>query len=264
LENARVIFVSSNPSISTPRVPGTGEDYPLANYFEPSIEHPDWPIERIIDFQVNRLDQSRSIPFVTGNAQFLCTDGQYRGSDSENGTKASQKYWKSAMKQVQDLLGPNFDLSRDICMTEIVHCKSKGEQGVSQASGTCSARYLARILQVSGSLLVLVGGARARTQVHTHRQEWQEDGLVTWDISDGFGFFRQGDNRPRDHVGLIKIQDATKIVVATEQLSYASNTNRFVQSVIGEAAFNKLAMYLRSDSPTMFRSREEVLNYLRI
>jgi hypothetical protein len=65
-------------------------------------------------------------------------------------------------------------------------------------------------------------------------------------------------------VGLIKIQDATKIVVATEQLSYASNTNRFVQSVIGEAAFNKLAMYLRSDSPTMFRSREEVLNYLRI
>jgi hypothetical protein len=65
-------------------------------------------------------------------------------------------------------------------------------------------------------------------------------------------------------VGLIKIQDATKIVVATEQLSYASNTNRFVQSVIGEAAFNKLAMYLRNDSPTMFRSREEVLNYLRI
>ena len=264
LENARVIFVSSNPSISTPQVPGTGEDYPLANYFEPSIEHPDWPIERVVDFQVNRLDQSRSNPFVTGNAQFLCTDGQYRGSDSENGTKASQKYWKSAMKQVQDLLGPNFDLSRDICMTEIVHCKSKGEQGVSQASGTCSARYLARILQVSGSLLVLVGGARARTQVHTHRQEWQEDGLVTWDISDGFGFFRQGDNHPRDHVGLIKIQDDTKIVVATEQLSYASNTNRFVQSVIGEAAFNKLAMHLCSDSPTMFRSREEVLNYLGI
>ena len=264
LEYSRVIFVSSNPSISTPRVPGTGEEYPLAGFFNTMIAHPDWPIERVIDFQVNRLDQSRTRPFVTGKAQFLCTDGLYRGSDSENGTRASQKYWKSAMKQVQDLLGPTFDLSRDLCMTEIVHCKSKGEIGVSNASGTCSERFLGKTLQLSGSLLVLVGGAKARVQVHTHRQEWQEDGLVTWDISDGFGFFRNGDHHPSDHVGLIRIQDATKIVVATEQLSYASNTKRFVQSVIGETAFNKLAMHLRSESPTSFSSRDEVLNFLGI
>ena len=264
LEQARVIFVSSNPSISTPRVPGTGEEYPLAGYFDTSIRHPDWPIERVTDFQVNRLDQSRANPFVTDNAQFLCLDGQYRGSDSENGTKTSQKYWKAAIKQVRDLLGPSFDLSRDLCMTEIVHCKSKGEQGVSSSSGTCSEKYLAKTLQLSGSLLVLVGGAKARTQVHAHRQEWQEDGLVAWDISDGFGFFRKGENQPSNHVGLIRIQDATKIVVATEQLSYASNTNRFVQAVIGESAFNRLAMYLRSDSPSFFGSREEVLNFLEI
>ena len=264
LEHARVIFVSSNPSISIPRVHGTGEMYPLAGYFDSRIKHPDWPIERVTDFQVNRLDQSRKNPFVTYNAQFLCTDGQYRGSDSENGTKASQKYWKSAIKQAQDLLGPAFDLSRDICMTEIVHCKSKGEQGVSKSSGTCSEKYLAKTLQLSGSLLVLVGGAKARAQVHKHRQEWQDDGLATWDISDGFGFFRNGENHPSDHVGLIRIQDDTKIVVATEQLSYASNVNRFVQSVIGEQAFNKLAMHLRSDSPAIFGSRLEVLDFLRI
>ena len=264
LEKARVIFVSSNPSISTPRVPGTGEEYPLAGYFDISSRHPDWPIERVIDFQVNRLDQLRANPFVTGNAQFLCSDGQYRGSDSENGTKTSQKYWKAAIKQVRDLIGPSFDLSRDLCMTEIVHCKSKGEQGVSSSSGTCSEKYLAKTLQLSGSLLVLVGGAKARTQVHAHRQEWQEDGLVTWDISDGFGFFRKGKNQSSNHVGLIKIQDTTKIVVATEQLSYASNTNRFVQAVIGESAFNRLSMYLRSDTPTIFGSREEVLNFLEI
>ena len=264
LEHARVIFVSSNPSISTPQVAGTGEEYPLGGYSDAGIRHPDWPIERVIDFQVNRLDQARENPFVTGDAQFLCSDGLYRGSDSKNGTKASQKYWKSAIKQVQDLLGPTFDLSRDLCMTEIVHCKSKGEQGVSKASGTCSEKYLASILQLSGSLLVLVGGAKARAQVHAHRQEWQEDGLVTWDISDGFGFFGNSENHPGDHVGLIRIEDTTKIVIATEQLSYASNTNRFVQAVIGEVAFNKLATHLRSDSPAAFGSREEVLKFLGI
>jgi len=264
LELARVIFVSSNPSISTPQVPGTGEAYPLAGYFDTRLEHPDWPIERVADFQVNRLDQSRTSPFVTGNAQFLCSDGHYRGSDSENGTRASQKYWKSAIKQVQDLLGPTFDLSRDICMTEIVHCKSKGEQGVSNASGTCSEKYLAKILQLSGSLLVLVGGAKARAQVHAHRQEWHDEGLAKWEISEGFGFFRNGINKPRDHVGLIRINDVTKIVIATEQLSYASNTNRFAQAVIGEAAFNKLSMHLRSASPIDFKSREEVLKFLGV
>jgi hypothetical protein len=256
--------VSSNPSISTPRVPGTGEEYPLAGFSDASIQHPDWPIERVIDFQVNRLDQSRTNPFVTNNAQFLCSDGLYRGSDSENGTKASQKYWKSAIKQARDLLGPTFDLSRDLCMTEIVHCKSKSERGVSEASGTCSEKYLASILGLSGSLLVLVGGAKARAQIHAHRQEWQEDGLVTWEISDGFGFFRKGENHPSNHVGLIKIQDTTKIVIATEQLSYASNTNRFVQAVIGEPAFHKLSMHLRSDSPTPLGSREEVIKFLGI
>jgi hypothetical protein len=264
LEQARIVFVSSNPSISTPRVPGTGEKYPLAGYFDTSVEHPDWPIERVIDFQVNRLDQSRTNPFVTGKAQFLCVDGQYRGSDSENGTKTSQKYWKSAIKQAQDLLGPTFDLSRDLCMTEIVHCKSKGEQGVSKASGTCSEKYLAKTLQLSGSLLVLIGGAKARTQVHKHREEWQHDSRVTWEISEEFGFFRQGVNRPSNHVGLIRLKDTTKIVIATEQLSYASNTNRFVQLVIGEPAFKRLAMHLRSDIPTIFGSRQEVLNFLGI
>ena len=90
------------------------------------------------------------------------------------------------------------------------------------------------------------------------------DGFVTWDISDGFGFFGKSENHPCDHVGLIRIEDTTKIVIATEQLSYASNTNRFVQAVIGEVAFNKLAMHLRSDSPAVFASREEVLKFLGI
>ena len=266
LEEARVLFVSSNPSISTPRVTGTGEDYPLAGYLDSSIQHPEWPTARVLDFQVNRLDQSRTNPFVTGNAQFLCADGIYRGSDSKNGTKASQNYWKSAIKQVKDLLDSQFDLSRDICMTEIVHCKSKGEKGVSKASGKCSETYLGRILQLSGSLLVLIGGAKARTQVHAHRQEWKEEGLVAWDLSEKFGYFRQGEINPRDHIGLMTIDETgnkvSKIVVATEQLSYASNKYRYVQSVIGEAAYGRLADYLRGNIPKTFQSREEVFEFL--
>ena len=262
LESAHILFLSSNPSISKPQVPGTGEKYPLANYFDTTIAHPEWPREKVIDFQVNRLDQTRPEPFVTANSQFLCVDGQYRGSDNEKGTKASQKYWKAAFKQVEDLLGTGFDLGRDICMTEIVHCKSKREQGVSKASGTCSEKFLSQMLELSGSRLVLVGGAKARAQVHAHRLQWQEGGHITWDISDHFGFLRKGGSRPSDHVGLIKIQGETKVVIATEQLSYASNTNRFVQSVIGESAFDLLTTYVRSETPVSFGSRADVLKFL--
>jgi len=263
LELARILFLSSNPSISTPRVPGTGEDYPLAGYFDPRMKHPRWSAERILDFQVNRLDQARQTPFVNEKAQFLCLDEKYRGSDSENGIRSSQKYWKAAIAQTSDLLGDSFDISTDMCMTEIVHCKSKGELGVSKASAKCSERYLPSIFELTGAELVLVGGARARDRVHENRNGWRSLDFF-WDINEQFGFFRQALWRPSDHVGLIVGHGMSRIVIATEQLSYASNKFRFVEKVIGQAATGQLRQYLRSPDEREFTSREDVLRFLAL
>lgn len=262
LVDAKILYVSSNPSISTPRVDGTGEDYPLAGFANPEIEHPSWPERRVIEFQVDRLNQEREQPFVNGKAQFLCVDGEYRGSDRENGTRTSQKYWKAAMKQAEDLLGADFDLSRDMCMTEIVHCKSKGENGVAEASSMCSEKFLPSIFEQSNASLVLVGGARARDRVHENRDFWSSDLRFEWQIAEKFGYFRHGTWEPRDHVGLILGHGRSRVVIATEQLSYASNKFRFVDKIIGPGPTGRLIQLLRSPHEFSFRRRIDLLDYL--
>jgi hypothetical protein len=199
---------------------------------------------------------------VNENAQFLCTDGKYRGSDNEKGTRTSQKYWKVAIKQSAVLLGEGFDISNDMCMTEIVHCKSKGEVGVAEASATCSEKYLPKIFEVSGAVVVLVGGAKARDRVHENRHAWETQLDFTWQIDQTFGYFRNSDWKPRDHVGLIVGHGRNRIVIATEQLSYASNKYRFVENVIGASACNRLAEILKSHNKAMFTSRDELLHAL--
>jgi len=52
----------------------------------------------------------------------------------------------------------------DYAVTEVVHCKSKGEHVVAEAQGECVARYLGPILDASGAkvvVVVVVLGARA-------------------------------------------------------------------------------------------------------
>jgi len=50
-------------------------------------------------------------------------------------------------------------------MTEIVHCKSKGEVGVTSAAALCAQRYLERVLALSDARLVVVLGAKARDRL---------------------------------------------------------------------------------------------------
>jgi hypothetical protein len=262
LSRAKVMFVSSNPSISTPLVPGTGEDYPLAHYEDPTIEHPRWSTERLIDFQVNRLDQSREVPLVTINARYLCQDGLHRGSDKPNGTNSSQRYWKTALQQSRDLLGADFDMSHDICMTEIVHCKSKNEIGVNQALHKCASNYLAEVLNLSNAELILIGGWQARDLLQGLRRTGHTSWAQAWDISELFGLLKGGKARPEDHVGLVHTSSRSRIVIATQQLSYASNKFRFVRTVIGDKPHEKLQEFLRSTDRPQFVSRDEVCLYL--
>jgi hypothetical protein len=264
LETAKILVVSSNPSISTPEKLGTGEVYPLAGFADLTESHPDWADDDValLDFQTQRLNQDRGKPFVTQNAQFLCEDKVYRGGDKVNSTKKSQNYWKAAFKQGQDLLGDSFSLGHDLCLTEIVHCKSKREAGVAKAAPLCSQKYLHRILDSSNARLLVIGGRQAREMVIDNYGTWNEQDGHQWEIGKGFGQLRGDNIEARDHIGLFTSAKTQCITIACQQMSYTSNTRRFVEQVIGLEATQKLRVILQATSAPRFENRDHVLREL--
>jgi len=53
-------------------------------------------------------------------------------------------------------------------MTEVVHCKSKGETGVAMAAETCARRYLDDILALTVAPIVVVVGKQAHRRLQEH------------------------------------------------------------------------------------------------
>ena len=264
LETAKILVVSSNPSISTPEKPGTGEVYPLAGFADLTESHPDWADDNValLDFQTQRLNQDRDKPFVTPGAQFLCEDSVYRGGDKVNSTKKAQNYWKAAFKQGQDLLGDSFSLGHDLCLAEIVHCKSKREAGVAKAAPLCSQKYLHRILDSSNARLLVIGGRQAREMVLDNYGTWNEQDGHQWEIGKSFGQLRGDNIEARDHVGLFTSAKTQCITIACQQMSYTSNTRRFVEQVIGSEATRKLRVILQATNAPRFENRDHVLREL--
>ena len=264
LETAKILVVSSNPSISTPEKLGTGEVYPLAGFADLTESHPDWAGDDValLDFQTQRLNQDRDKPFVTPGAQFLCEDSVYRGGDKVNSIKKAQNYWKAAFKQGQDLLGGSFSLGHDLCLTEIVHCKSKREAGVAKAAPLCSQKYLHRILDSSNARLLVIGGRQAREMVLDNYGTWNEQDGHQWEIGKSFGQLRGDNIEARDHVGLFTSAKTQCITIACQQMSYTSNTRRFVEQVIGSEATQKLRVILQATSAPRFENRDHVLREL--
>jgi hypothetical protein len=155
ISTAKVIFVSSNPSISEPG-PGepaeSAEAYPVASDTD----------ARIIDFVTRRFDPTVTPkPYVLDN-HHLQLDGEYR--------KTTTRFWSSIRKRAEELLGPGAQPHRDYAMTEVVHCKSKDEIGVAKAAATCGERYLDRILSLSPAGVVVVVGAAAHGYL---AERWQ-------------------------------------------------------------------------------------------
>ena len=155
ISTAKVLFLSSNPSISEPfpgESPESAEAYPV-------VSHTD---AQIIDFITRRFDPTVTPrPYVLDD-HHLQRDGQYR--------KSTTKFWSSIRKRAEELLGPGAEPHRDYAMTEIVHCKSKAEIGVKKAAATCGERYLDRIVHLSPAGVVVVVGSAA----HGHLAEpWQ-------------------------------------------------------------------------------------------
>jgi hypothetical protein len=147
LSAARVVFLSSNPSISEDGADhgaGSAERYSRAS----------WADDDIADFMTRRFAPDGG---HTDGDRFICQDGTF--------APQAVRFWSLVRRRAEEVLGYSADPDRDYVMTEIVHCKSKGEVGVGSAASRCAQRYLDRIVALSDAHLIVVLGAKARDRI---------------------------------------------------------------------------------------------------
>jgi hypothetical protein len=137
LERARILFVSSNPSIggSVPEDPDDAPD-------KPHLVTDQWSDEAIVERQENAFSHYM-----------------------EDGTRANgagvTSYWAWTKARALEVL-PGARPGEDYAITEVVRCKSKDERGVSAARAYCSDRHLRRTLELSPADLIVGVGSHAR------------------------------------------------------------------------------------------------------
>lgn len=147
LAAARVLFLSSNPSISEDGADhgaSAAERYPRG----------DWSDADVADFMTQRFTPDAG---YTIDDRFVCQDGTY--------ARRPVRFWSQVRRRASELLGYPADPDRDYVMTEVVHCKSKGEVGVTSAAAVCAGRYLDRVVALSSAPLVVVVGSKARDRL---------------------------------------------------------------------------------------------------
>lgn len=122
LSKARLLFLSSNPSISED--PGEErEDFPTYR----------WQPDVAGSFFVERFNQDHSPVHATfnykGEPNFLTRsiDDKYRSGTED--PKRPQDTWRGTHDRAKELLGANCHPHTDYAITEIVHCKSKKPAG---------------------------------------------------------------------------------------------------------------------------------------
>jgi uracil-DNA glycosylase len=142
LRSAPILFLSSNPAISEK------EKYPTWA----------WADERIADFFEHRFGGGHE-QWTEGGLYYLHPDG----TRSKNWVR----FWAAVRQRAAELLQRDKDQVRpgiDYALSEIVHCKSKQEQGVEKARDKCANRYLRRIVAESGAkIIVCLGKSADRT-----------------------------------------------------------------------------------------------------
>lgn len=136
IDAAPILFISSNPSISE------NEHYPT----------PHWSDRNTVDFFQRRFDP----------------DAGYSYS-----AFSKVRFWASARQRAGEILQRDAVPGSDFALTELVHCKSRGEQGVKEALATCSGQWLTPILECAAASIVILLGRHARNAC---AQFWQLDG----------------------------------------------------------------------------------------
>jgi hypothetical protein len=150
LRGARIVFLSSNPSISLAgddQPADEVEPYPAASSSDDDIAH----------FLGRRFDQTVTPqPFVT-NSRSLLRNGRY----AERVTTT----WNEIRNRANELLSNEADPARNYVMTEVVHCKSRQNRGADRASDTCADLYLDEIMRLTAAPIVAVVGQVAQRYI---------------------------------------------------------------------------------------------------
>jgi hypothetical protein len=137
LSSAPILFISSNPSINEE------EAYPTTL----------WNNNVVTDFFEYRFDVNR--PWTKNGRYVLLKDRRTYNTHWV-------RFWASVRKRAEELLGRAASPGQDYAITEVVHCKSRAETGVSEALSTCSEKWLEPILENSAANIVVLLGNRAR------------------------------------------------------------------------------------------------------
>jgi len=66
--------------------------------------------------------------------------------------------WAEVRSRAYELYDRNVMPGLDYALTEVVHCKSKGNKGVESALDECADLYLTRVLSCSGSRILVILG----------------------------------------------------------------------------------------------------------
>jgi hypothetical protein len=130
LEHAPILFLSSNPSLDEE------DKFPLWS----------WREERTADFFINRFEQ-----WIEEGVRILRPDGSSK----------SVPFWVDVRQRAIELRGQEVCPGIDYALTEVVHCKSKREEGVKEALRECVGLYLRRVVELSGAKVIIVLGSKA-------------------------------------------------------------------------------------------------------
>ena len=156
LASAKVLFLSSNPSISDDEDTSIREDFPTYAM----------SVEESVDFFVNRFNPEIQPPhatFKTGTKKdflYRSNDGDYRGKGGKK--NAPIETWQEIHRRAMEILGPNCHPHSDYALTEVVKCKSKNEIGVKSASQNCVDTWMSKVLESSTARIVVVVGRHSR------------------------------------------------------------------------------------------------------
>jgi len=156
LQKAKVLFISSNPSISDDEDVNIREKFPTFGDSE----------EDSAEFFLNRFDNQINNPHATfnyrGKVNFLYQsfDGKFRG---KGGTFDKPiETWQGIHERAKEILGDDCDPTENYALTEVVKCKSKAEKGVREASARCIETWMDKVMEVSPAKLIVIIGAAAR------------------------------------------------------------------------------------------------------
>ncbi|MDZ8083369.1 MAG: uracil-DNA glycosylase family protein [Nostoc sp. DcaGUA01] len=119
-------------------------------------DYPDWSWseDAINDFFSNRFGGGCKQWSINGTKTLL-----------KNGSYSGVRFWMAVRQRAIELLERNVEPGIDYAITEIVHCKSTDEIGVTAAQKQCVQTYLREVLEIASARVVVVLGKKAKQAI---------------------------------------------------------------------------------------------------